>query len=84
MNSKFALIAFTNLVLISQTLQFQVQAIAGEADTKRMSLATVNLEIIDANDNSPTFSEEVCLIIIQTFCSPSVMLTYLFDPRNIR
>jgi len=45
--------------LILQTLQFQVQAIAGEAENKRMSLATVKLDILDANDNSPKFTEEV-------------------------
>jgi hypothetical protein len=53
--------------LILQTLQFQVQAIAGEAENKRMSLATVKLDILDANDNSPKFTEEVGNIIMTVF-----------------
>ena len=42
-----------------QTLEFQVEAVAGEVGAFRTSTATVKLEIIDTNDNSPQFTEEV-------------------------
>lgn len=41
-----------------QTLQFQVQAIAGELGSLRVSQATIQLEIIDTNDNSPQFAQD--------------------------
>lgn len=49
--------------LSNKTLSFQVQAIAGGIDERRTSLATVQLEIIDTNDNSPQFSQEVKLVV---------------------
>jgi hypothetical protein len=36
-----------------------VQAIAGDLGSLRVSQATVQLEIIDTNDNSPQFNQAV-------------------------
>ncbi|EFX81585.1 hypothetical protein DAPPUDRAFT_317433, partial [Daphnia pulex] len=58
----------------SLTLQFQVQAIAGEAEDKRMSLATVKLDILNANDNSPKFTEEK-VKISESINHPDVLVT---------
>ena len=59
-----------------QTLEFQVQAIAGEGETKRVSLATVMVEIIDTNDNSPKFSEEEYKVkISESILYPEVLIT---------
>lgn len=41
-----------------------MKAVAGEMEDKRVSLATVKLEILDTNDNSPIFLEEVCKILV--------------------
>jgi len=38
-------------------LSFQVRAVAD--DNKRVSEATVTVQVQDINDNSPTFSQEV-------------------------
>ena len=49
----------SNIHVTLQTLQFQVQAIAGDLGSLRVSQATVQLEIIDTNDNSPQFNQAV-------------------------
>ncbi|KAI9558883.1 hypothetical protein GHT06_015672 [Daphnia sinensis] len=62
--------------LVNKSLQFQVQAIAGEAENRRMSLATVKLDILDANDNSPQFAEEEYKVKIpESIHHPDVLVT---------
>ena len=59
-----------------QTLQFQVQAIAGELGTLRVSTATIQLEITDTNDNSPQFSsEEYHVKVPESVRYPAILLT---------
>lgn len=51
---------------------------AGEGESERVSRATVELEIIDTNDNSPIFSQEVL-----QFRSARVRHDFIHFFRNI-
>lgn len=59
-----------------------MKAIAGGSENERVSLATVKLDIIDINDNSPQFSQEVTsLNVFIQLKIPTHMR--LFSHRNI-
>jgi len=63
-------------LFLFQTLEFQVQAIAAiPEEAERVSLATVKLEILDTNDNSPIFSQEEYKIrVLESILYPEILL----------